>query len=145
MHRWAIHFSPMLIERFNRCKRAITGKWNADETKLEARGCTWIALLSPHHINKNPWRSLTRCSGAGPILSHHARLNVFLLSALPVQTNHLSSPFSSILGTISARSSHSDALRLAIEARKIPVPCPYPFSCTIRSLSLPTQAVPFAA
>ena len=30
IHRWVIHFAPRLLERFNRRKRAITGKWHID-------------------------------------------------------------------------------------------------------------------
>ncbi|TDQ14590.1 hypothetical protein DEV91_13833 [Phyllobacterium brassicacearum] len=32
VHRWVIHFAPKLLERFNRRKRAVTGKWHVDET-----------------------------------------------------------------------------------------------------------------
>ena len=26
IHRWVVQFSPLLLERFNRCKRSVTGK-----------------------------------------------------------------------------------------------------------------------
>lgn len=32
IHRWVVHFAPLLMEHFNRRKRAVTGKWHADET-----------------------------------------------------------------------------------------------------------------
>lgn len=43
IHRWVVHFSPMLLERFNRRKRAVTGKWHADETYIKVRG-QWMYL-----------------------------------------------------------------------------------------------------
>jgi putative transposase len=38
IHRWVIRYSPQLLERFNRCKRAVTGKWHVDETYVKVRG-----------------------------------------------------------------------------------------------------------
>ena len=35
IHRWVVRFSPLLLERFNRRKRAVTGKWHADETYIK--------------------------------------------------------------------------------------------------------------
>jgi hypothetical protein len=32
IHRWTVHFAPLLLERFNSRKRAVTGKWHVDET-----------------------------------------------------------------------------------------------------------------
>lgn len=43
VHRWILHFSPKLLERFNQCKRTVTGKWNMDETYIKVRG-TWMYL-----------------------------------------------------------------------------------------------------
>nr|WP_179298222.1 IS6 family transposase [Mesorhizobium carmichaelinearum] len=43
IHRWVIHFAPRLLERFNRRKRAITGKWHVDETYIKVRG-EWMYL-----------------------------------------------------------------------------------------------------
>ncbi|MCV3211462.1 IS6 family transposase [Mesorhizobium sp. YC-39] len=37
IHRWVVHFAPLLIERFNRRKRPVTGKWHADETYIKVR------------------------------------------------------------------------------------------------------------
>jgi hypothetical protein len=35
VHRWVVHFAPLLLERFNRRKRPVTGKWHfADPTAL---------------------------------------------------------------------------------------------------------------
>jgi putative transposase len=38
IHRWAVRYSPLLLERFNRRKRWITGKWHTDETYSKVRG-----------------------------------------------------------------------------------------------------------
>jgi transposase-like protein len=38
IHRWVVHFSPQLLERFNRHKRSVTGKWHMDETYIKVRG-----------------------------------------------------------------------------------------------------------
>jgi putative transposase len=43
VHRWVIHFSPLLLERFNRRKRAVMGKWHLDETYINVRG-RWMYL-----------------------------------------------------------------------------------------------------
>ena len=32
IHRWIVRYSPELLEQFNRCKRAVTGRWHMDET-----------------------------------------------------------------------------------------------------------------
>ncbi|WP_339757289.1 IS6 family transposase [uncultured Hoeflea sp.] len=38
VHRWVVHFSPLIFDRFNRRKRSVTGKWHADETYIKVRG-----------------------------------------------------------------------------------------------------------
>ena len=43
IHRWVVHFSPLLLERFNRRKCAVTGKWHVDETYIKVRG-KWMYL-----------------------------------------------------------------------------------------------------
>jgi putative transposase len=43
IHRWVVHFSPVLLQRFNRRKRAVTGKWYMDETYIKVRG-QWMYL-----------------------------------------------------------------------------------------------------
>ncbi|ESW74522.1 hypothetical protein X772_33090 [Mesorhizobium sp. LSJC280B00] len=43
VHRWVVHFSPLLLERFNRRKRPVTGKWHVDETYVRVRG-RWMYL-----------------------------------------------------------------------------------------------------
>ncbi|MBE1206235.1 IS6 family transposase [Aminobacter carboxidus] len=43
IHRWVIHFAPLLLERFNRRKRAVTGEWHVDETYIKVRG-EWMYL-----------------------------------------------------------------------------------------------------
>jgi putative transposase len=43
VHRWVVHFSPKLLERFNRRKRTVTGKWHMDETYIKVGG-QWMYL-----------------------------------------------------------------------------------------------------
>jgi transposase-like protein len=43
IHRWVVRFSPELLERFNRHKRAVGGKWHMDETYIKVRG-RWMYL-----------------------------------------------------------------------------------------------------
>ena len=43
IHRWVIQFSPLLLERFNLRKRAVTGKRHVDETYIKVRG-QWMYL-----------------------------------------------------------------------------------------------------
>lgn len=43
IHRWTVRFAPLLLERFNRRKRAVTGKWHADETYIKVRS-QWMYL-----------------------------------------------------------------------------------------------------
>jgi putative transposase len=42
-HRWTVRFSPLLLERFNRRKHSVTGKWHVDETYIKVRG-RWMYL-----------------------------------------------------------------------------------------------------
>ncbi|WP_266019419.1 IS6 family transposase [Brucella intermedia] len=43
VHRWVLHFSPKLLERFNQKKRQATRKWNLDETYIRVKG-EWLYL-----------------------------------------------------------------------------------------------------
>jgi transposase-like protein len=43
VHRWTVRFSPLLLECFNRRRRAVTGKWHVDETYIKVRG-QWMYL-----------------------------------------------------------------------------------------------------
>ncbi|MFD1793216.1 IS6 family transposase [Ochrobactrum teleogrylli] len=43
VHRWVLHFSPKLLERFHRRKREVTRKWNLDETYVKVKG-EWLYL-----------------------------------------------------------------------------------------------------
>lgn len=43
IHRWVVHFSPILLERFNRRKRSVSSKWHLDETYVKVRG-QWMYL-----------------------------------------------------------------------------------------------------
>jgi transposase-like protein len=38
IHRWTVHYAPLLLEQFNRRKPAVTGKWHIDETYVKVRG-----------------------------------------------------------------------------------------------------------
>jgi putative transposase len=41
--RWVVHYSPELLERFNRRKRPVTKRWHLDETCIKVRG-RWMYL-----------------------------------------------------------------------------------------------------
>ena len=43
VHRWVVRYSSELLERFNRRKRAVTGKWHIDETYIKVRR-RWMYL-----------------------------------------------------------------------------------------------------
>jgi transposase-like protein len=43
VHRWVLHFSPKLLERFHRRKRHVGRKWNLDETYVKVKG-EWMYL-----------------------------------------------------------------------------------------------------
>lgn len=43
VHRWVVHFSPLLLERFNRRKRGVSSKWHMDETYIKVRS-RWMYL-----------------------------------------------------------------------------------------------------
>ncbi len=43
IHRRVVHFSPLLLEGFNRRKRPVTRKWHIDETYVKVRG-RWTYL-----------------------------------------------------------------------------------------------------
>ncbi|MEI5682778.1 MULTISPECIES: IS6 family transposase [unclassified Mesorhizobium] len=43
IHRWTVCYAPLLLERFNRRKRSVTGKWHIDETYIKVRG-QWMYL-----------------------------------------------------------------------------------------------------
>ncbi|MEI5682503.1 IS6 family transposase [Mesorhizobium sp. CCNWLW179-1] len=43
IHHWVVHFSPVLLNRFNRRKRAVGSKWHMDETYIKVRG-QWTYL-----------------------------------------------------------------------------------------------------
>lgn len=38
IHRWVLRYSPELLDRFNRRKRAVSPKWQVDETYIRVRG-----------------------------------------------------------------------------------------------------------
>jgi putative transposase len=41
IHRWTVRYAPLLLERFNRHKRAVSPKWHVDETYIKVRGQWW--------------------------------------------------------------------------------------------------------
>ncbi len=41
--RWTVRYAPLLLERFNRRKRSVTGRWHVDETYIKVRG-QWTYL-----------------------------------------------------------------------------------------------------
>lgn len=43
VHRWVLHFSPKLLDRFNRRKRQVTRRWNLDETYVKIKSA-WFYL-----------------------------------------------------------------------------------------------------
>jgi transposase-like protein len=43
IHRWTVHYAPLLLEQFSRCKRRVTGRWHMDETYIKVRG-QWMYL-----------------------------------------------------------------------------------------------------
>ncbi len=43
IHRWTVHYAPLLLEQFNRRKRTVGGKWRVDETYIKIRG-RWMYL-----------------------------------------------------------------------------------------------------
>src|SRR3954449_5910996 len=38
IHRWTIHYAPLLLKKFNKRKQQVTGKWHIDETYIKVRG-----------------------------------------------------------------------------------------------------------
>lgn len=43
IHRWTVHYAPLLLEQFNRRKRPVTSRWHVDETYIKVRG-RWMYL-----------------------------------------------------------------------------------------------------
>lgn len=43
IHRWTVRYTPLLLERFNRRTRTVTGRWYIDETYIKVRG-QWMYL-----------------------------------------------------------------------------------------------------
>jgi transposase-like protein len=47
IHRWTIHYAPLLLKEFSVRKRPVTGKWHIDETYVKVRGhwqCLYRAI-----------------------------------------------------------------------------------------------------
>ena len=65
IHRWTVHYTPLLLEQFNRRKRAVTRRWHVDETYNKVRG-RWMYLYRAIDSNGDTvefwfseWRNLT--------------------------------------------------------------------------------------
>ncbi len=65
IHRWTVHYAPLLLERFNRRKRPVTGRWHVDETYIKVRS-QWRYLYRAIDSNGDTvefwfskWRNLT--------------------------------------------------------------------------------------
>lgn len=43
IHRWVVHFSPVLLKQFDRRKRSVASKWHMDETYIKVRS-QWMYL-----------------------------------------------------------------------------------------------------
>src|SRR5215213_11818445 len=52
IHRWTVHYAPLLLEQFNRRKRSVTGRWHVDETYIKARR-RWMYLYRAIDSNGN--------------------------------------------------------------------------------------------
>lgn len=37
IHRWTVHYAPLLLEQFNRRKRSVTGRWHIDDADSELK------------------------------------------------------------------------------------------------------------
>jgi transposase-like protein len=80
VHRWVVRYSPELLERFNRRKRAVTKRWHVDETYIKVRG-HWTYLYRAIDNNGDTvefWFSEKRNLAAAKrflrkALSRHAR------------------------------------------------------------------------
>ena len=80
VHRWVVRYSPELLERFNRRKRAVTRRWHVGETYIKVRG-RWTYLYRAIDSNGDTvefWFSERRNLAAAKrflrkALSRHAR------------------------------------------------------------------------
>jgi putative transposase len=43
IYRWTVRYAPLLLEQFNRRKRAVSRRWHVDETYIKVRG-RWMYL-----------------------------------------------------------------------------------------------------
>jgi transposase-like protein len=80
IHRWTVHYAPLLLERFNQRKKAVTGRWHVDETYIKVRG-RWMYLYRAIDSNGDTvefWFSERRNLAAAKqflskALKHHGR------------------------------------------------------------------------
>jgi hypothetical protein len=52
INRWVVHFSPLLLKRFNRRKRPVTGKWHADEAYWDRPTHADAFDQAPRHVGQ---------------------------------------------------------------------------------------------
>ena len=74
VHRWTVHYAPLLLEQFNRRKRPVTGRWHIDETYIKVRG-RWMYLYRAIDSNGDTvefWFSERRNLAAAKRFLHRA-------------------------------------------------------------------------
>jgi transposase-like protein len=59
IHRWVVHFSPLLLKRFRYRKRSVGNKWHMDETYIKVRG-QWMYLYRRHRQRRRHGRILVQ-------------------------------------------------------------------------------------
>jgi transposase-like protein len=78
IHRWTVRFAPLLLERFNRRKRSVTGRWLIDETssRSAASGCIFTAPSTASAIRSNSGSAsnVTCCRPSGREIGHEGPL-----------------------------------------------------------------------
>ena len=77
VHRWVVRYSPELLQRFNRHKRPVSGKWHIDETYIKVRG-RWTYLYRAIDSHGDPvefWFSARRNLAAKRFLRKALRLH----------------------------------------------------------------------
>ncbi len=62
IHRWTVHYAPLLLEQFNRHKRAVSLRWHVDETYIKVRG-RWMCVDAPLNARKIITRDLGTAIG----------------------------------------------------------------------------------
>ena len=71
IHRWTVHYAPLLLEQFNRRKRAVSRRWHVDETGTVICGRSPLA------------RDLLTCVQGGRVQSYVRPVGAAHLTAGP--------------------------------------------------------------